>query len=253
MTARELWQRFFLIRTCASCGELLRFEEREEAFCPSCREVWDKEKVCSCGQCLQSVSECRCMSDKLSKSGMLALRRLTFYETDGGSASRRAVLFLKDNRNRRVAKFFALQLAFVLREECVLLGVSPTELVVTYAPRSDKAVLRRGFDQAALIAEALAETVGAEYAALLVRRRGGKEQKSLNLGQRQRNVGKRFALGEEARHVCADRTVVLLDDIVTTGASMSACATLLRRAGARGVLGLCISSVPKTKGRQNNT
>ena len=175
---------------------------------------------------------------------MITLRRMAFYHPGKGDAASRAVLFIKDNRNPRVCRFLANQLSFGLREECFTLGIDPQELVITYAPRGRRAVIRMGFDQAAMLAEALAKELGAQCLPLLVRRRGGKEQKHLSASERQRNVKTRFDIDRKSMALCGKRTVVLVDDIVTTGASMAACVTLLRRAGVSGVIGLCVCSVP---------
>ncbi len=107
--------------------------------------------------------------------------------------------------------------------------------VLVPVPLHPKRLRRRGFNQARLVAEALAaETQGAKVAELLERVRDTATQTRLNREERQRNVKGAFALKPGAT-VSAETRYVLVDDVFTTGATMNACAKVLRRAGAEKV------------------
>ena len=97
---------------------------------------------------------------------------------------------------------------------------------------------RRGYNQA----ELLASTLGRPLRHLLRRRRATPPQTALDGHARQHNVRHAFALGgwmpgaaDRARRLIKDRTLVLVDDVLTTGATLDACARVLRQAGARDV------------------
>lgn len=91
--------------------------------------------------------------------------------------------------------------------------------------------LRRGFDQAARIAEPAARCLGLPYApTALRRRRATPPQSRLGRRSRLRNLERAFVPGRGARHL-RDRTVLLIDDVITTGATAAAAAHGLRRAG----------------------
>ena len=90
----------------------------------------------------------------------------------------------------------------------------------------------RGFNQAALIAQTLAEAVdGADHADLLMRTRPTPTQTNLPREQRLKNVKNAFAPKPEAV-IDVDQRYVLIDDVITTGATLEACCRALRKAGA---------------------
>jgi ComF family protein len=90
----------------------------------------------------------------------------------------------------------------------------------------------RGYNQAALIARALAKIVsGAQYEELLVRPKSTPTQTDLPRGRRLKNVKNAFA--PKAKAVMdVRRRYVIIDDVITTGATLEACSRVLRKAGA---------------------
>jgi ComF family protein len=99
----------------------------------------------------------------------------------------------------------------------------------------------RGFDQAELLARMAAVELELPMVRAVVRAARTKAQHELGRGARAQNVGRVFAV--PPRHVAAvtGRWVVLIDDVVTTGATLSACAAALRTAGARAVSALTLA------------
>ncbi|RMH19144.1 MAG: ComF family protein, partial [Acidobacteria bacterium] len=102
--------------------------------------------------------------------------------------------------------------------------------------------LRRGYNQAALIARPLAEQFGVPMETLLRRRRATPPQSRLAREARLRNPRGAFALRRGAR--CAGRRVLLVDDVMTTGATLAAAAVCLRRAGAREIIAAAAARAP---------
>ena len=94
-------------------------------------------------------------------------------------------------------------------------------------------LLARRFNQAAVLAGLMAREADALAAPdLLVRTRRTPPQTRLSRAARQRNVRGAFAVRPSRAHLVAGRSVLLVDDVLTTGATVSACARALRKAGA---------------------
>jgi ComF family protein len=244
MRAAEYAKRILLVRKCVGCREILDFADFDAAFCPDCRLAFQVAKTESCPECYRAATECSCMPTLLSKSGALTLRKLFFYSAKrDNEAQNKLVYYLKHRKSKRGADFAASELLSALREELDTLGIEdPSEILCVGVPRGRGAVLSYGFDQAQEVSKALAWRLGAEYFPLVRRRFGGKEQKKLNAAQRQKNIKSLMYIKESDRARVEGRYVILFDDVVTTGASMSAAVSLLRKAGAKGVICLCLAS-----------
>lgn len=102
----------------------------------------------------------------------------------------------------------------------------------------------RGFNQASLIADALARASGVPADPHLLRRvKATPVLRGLGKRGRARAVAGAFALAPDARARLKGRTVVLVDDVHTSGATSDACAKLLKRGGAAKVVLLCWARV----------
>jgi ComF family protein len=99
----------------------------------------------------------------------------------------------------------------------------------------------RGYDQAALIAEAAAARLGMPWRVAVVRTRATTAQYRLDRRHRASNVADAFAVAPGARSVVAGRWVVLVDDVVTTGATLCASARALLDAGAAAVSAVTVA------------
>ena len=106
----------------------------------------------------------------------------------------------------------------------------PRAQVVAYVPAAGERALWRGFNPAAALAHELSLRWQLPVLDLLVRRHSGRRQRGLPLAERRRNVAGVFRPVRPSPH-----TVVLVDDVYTSGATVSAAAGALVGAGAREV------------------
>lgn len=246
MTRDEFLRRFVYVRRCVGCGELLAFKDSGSAFCSECRQGFGAAMTVSCPDCLSSAVECTCMPKLLSASGALCLRKLFFYDGEKAREPQMKLIYcMKRKNSRRLYDFAAGELRFSISEELDTLGASDkmTEVAVTNVPRGKRSRALHGFDQAELLARALSRTLDVRYVRAFRTRIGGGEQKKLDKRRRLLNARKSiiFCDGADVK----GSYVVLVDDIVTTGASMSVCVDALMKKGASGVLCLSLASENK--------
>jgi len=106
-------------------------------------------------------------------------------------------------------------------------------------PLSRQRLRERGYNQALLLARALARhKVQADW---LLRPRHTPIQSHLSRAQRLRNLRHAFALAPHTLQRLTGQRVVLVDDVITTGATMQAAATVVRQAGVRNVTALALA------------
>ena len=109
----------------------------------------------------------------------------------------------------------------------------PRDAIVVATPLHPARLRSRGYNQVELIARAAARHTGHRLEPLLTRVRDTPHQVGLDGEARRRNVRGAFAARGPAE--IAGQIVVVVDDVVTTGATVGACAEALRRAGAASV------------------
>lgn len=118
----------------------------------------------------------------------------------------------------------------------------PFDAVVP-APLHWRRRFARGFNQAALIAKQVAMRRGIPMLHALRRVRATRSQTGLTNAKRRQNVAGAFRVRK--RHPVTGLRILLIDDVMTTGATGSACASVLKRAGARSVTLLTVARVDR--------
>ncbi len=114
--------------------------------------------------------------------------------------------------------------------------------LVSHVPVHADRARQRGYDQAELIARHAAEALGLPFAPLLTRARATIAQFDLDRRDRARNVRGAFVLDPRVPpDALRGRWVLLVDDVLTTGATLGACATTLEHAGALGVSAITVA------------
>ena len=117
----------------------------------------------------------------------------------------------------------------------------PGNLVVPI-PLHRHRYLARRYDQSAKFARWLA--LVDEFApAILLRQHHNKSQAELNRAQRQKNVARAFTVEPKSRPTLSDKPVILIDDVMTTGATMTTATNCLLAAESGPVYGLVLARV----------
>lgn len=112
--------------------------------------------------------------------------------------------------------------------------------VISWIPLSKKRLRRRGYDQARLIAEEIAAKTGLPCRQLLQKVKNNSAQSlTRDAKQRRENVAGVYALDDGAD--VSGLRILLVDDVVTTGATMSEAARILRKEGAKSVFGVTLA------------
>jgi ComF family protein len=156
-----------------------------------------------------------------------------------GEIARKVVLKLKYSGRPGLAETLA---RFMLRHLPEVEGGERALLVPV--PLHRWRIWKRGYNQAALIASALAKRSGLAVAPDILRRtRATPPLKGLGRRERALAVRGAFEVTEEGRKTLAGRHVVLVDDVFTSGATAGACAQALKRGGAQSVAILCWARV----------
>ncbi len=154
------------------------------------------------------------------------------------AASRHMVLSFKYGDRTDMAPAFAEWMA---RTGADL--VAEADLIVP-VPLHWTRLFRRRFNQAAMIARELGRVAGKEFAPdVLVRKRRTPTQAGLGYTGRARNVRGAFKVAPRRRAHLKGMRVLLIDDVLTTGATLAACARVLNRAGAKAVDVLTLARV----------
>jgi competence protein ComFC len=146
----------------------------------------------------------------------------------------RAIVLLKFERIEPLGRWFAGRLAEVARREGLAVDI------VVPIPLHRQRERERGYNQADLIARPLARKRGLPYrAALLLCTKPRPDKHILSLEDRWDSVGGAFATRPGSK--VDNLRVLLIDDVMTTGATLDACAKALRGAGAKSVIGLTVA------------
>ncbi|MEO0980563.1 MAG: ComF family protein [Pseudomonadota bacterium] len=154
------------------------------------------------------------------------LRSVAFYE---GSAQR-LVLAFKFGGKRELARPMGKWMSNAGRE-----FLNPDCLIVPVPLHWVRMITRR-FNQAGALAQVIAHDCGATYAPdILKRRKRTRRQVGLSADERQKNVRSAFRVEQSRQGRLEGRHVVLIDDVITTGSTITACTKTLLAAGAASV------------------
>lgn len=206
----------FFPKTCAACGAVI---DDEEYFCDYCNaflSVPIKDRLCI--RCGCKIKDCQCKSRVFYFDGLCA----AFYND---TVARKAMYSFKFNRRKEVGLFFAQRMALTVKQSFCDIDFD----IVTAVPMSYFAEKRRGYNQSSVLAEKIGKILEIPYYKdILYARHKKTAQHKVSFKNRFRNVENLYYTDKKLN----GKTVLLVDDIKTSGATLSECAKQLYKAGA---------------------
>lgn len=209
--------------------------------CPFCRRVLGAGGTGPCAHCAGGLPRCGEEDRQTLADGTPCLSPL-WYEGEVRESIRR----YKFGRCPMYARSYG-----GLLDACLTAHPEVEWDTVTWAPLSPQRLRERGYDQARLLAEALLERREGEALLLLRKARHTRAQSSLDDDAgRRANVEGAYEVSDPA--AIAGRRILLIDDVVTTGSTLAACAAALRDAGAAEVTALTLARAGRGRGEKRN-
>lgn len=175
-------------------------------------------KICPC--CGRGYDFCRCGSMKFEFDRCVSP---FYYE----GPVRKSIISFKFHAKQSSAAAYAALSAQTIKKEYDRQHFD----FVTCVPLTKREYLRRGFNQSEVFARALSRELRIPYKEALCKPRDVKPQRMLNSEQRWQNTHGAFS----AKGAFPGTAILLIDDVITTGATLSDCARALKEAGAKSV------------------
>ncbi len=225
---------YISVPKCVCCGEMLRFGDR--GLCKECLAKYYEHKKRDCSRCAKVLCECSCPSFFLKSHGIGKMIKLSRYsKAELSMPSNYLIYSLKQDNRSDVISFLTDEMVSALKNN---VDFSKGNYIVTNVPRRKASVLNFGFDHAEQLARSIAKKLDIEYKQFLVAK-AKNAQKTVQGAERIANA--KFGYKQKPGEELKGTTVIIVDDIVTTGASMAGCASLIKALGVRKIIGAAVA------------
>ena len=241
----SLLKNIFFPKRCPACRQILpvisKTADEERVLCAACRGKWEVEKNAKCSRCGKHLYDCTCAKEYLWINGVRTQLKLARYRPKSPDCvANKLIHSMKRNNDELVFGFVSEQLARPLVKYVVDNEIDLERVIITYVPRSRRQIIRYGYDHAEKLATLVARALSLEAQPLLVRVGKSTEQKYLKRSERIANV--RGAFAPEDNIDVRAKIIFIVDDVITSGASMIECASVLYDCGAAGVVAVSLAS-----------
>ncbi len=223
--------------SCALCGCIHR-----TTICDACHLQFFSQRQSRCNQCANPLIE---TTRHVSHCGQCLWQApafdTTIVATSYAAPIDQLVLALKFGGRLALAPLFANMLRdAMLLDNQHMPHTLPNLLIAV--PLGPQRLTERGFNQALEIAKPLARALGIPLFANLARRlHDTQAQAKLHPDERYKNMQNAFTLSHHAMHLVKDQHIGVVDDVMTTGATLNALAIVLKRFGAQRVTNIVFS------------
>ncbi|MEA1909640.1 MAG: ComF family protein [Patescibacteria group bacterium] len=226
MFQKSVWDLFFPPK-CASCnrggkwfcdGCKAQLKPIKTSICFGCGRLTEDFKICK--RCRYKFKFSRCFVGCVWREGIL-----------------RKILHKYKYGRVRVLSY---DLGDILIN--IIKSYSCEDLIITSVPLHFKKRWQRGFNHSALLASVVTQKISGTYIEnLLIKTKPTKAQVGLSRKDRLKNLQNSFEVNLRHASAIQGRTILIIDDVITTGATINACADALKRLGAKEVWGLVIA------------
>jgi len=216
----------FFPKYCAGCGKEGTF------FCSECKEKVIVVKSPTCFEC-----------NKLTKRGEFCLKCRSHWHLKGVIVA----TYFKEGPIREVIHDFKYEGIFNLKQDLSEFMIKALKEFLPFknpilipVPLHKRKLIRRGFNQAELLAKEIAAHFKFELKSnILERKKDTKSQTELKGRERRANVKDAFLC--KNKDEILGKKIILIDDVITTGATLNECARVLKENGAKTVWALVLA------------
>lgn len=207
----------FFPNRCGFCSKIIPWNS---LVCPECEENLETADFCpKCGK-----SNCECVKHYFNYDGCAVARPYA-------GTVRKGILALKYNNGFNTAKYLMPE----LMERVKRYGFLDESDIVTAVPMTSSRRRETGYNQAEYIAKLLAKRVGLSCDFKLISKAASAPTQHKLSAEERREAAKSVYIKGRSKADIKGKTVILCDDIITTGSTLSECAKVLKNMGAKTV------------------
>lgn len=204
---------------CKYCNTII---EKGEEICAECRDNLPEIKGERCKFCGAEKDRCGCKKHRMAYDGITS----PFYYENG---IKQGIQKLKFNGKEHIARTLAEDMANCVKSDFAQVNFD----FICYVPFTTAQKFRRNYNQSELLAERLSKTLKVSLNNVLVKLFETDSQHNKNIRNRSGNVFGVYDIKENAD--VKDKTILIVDDIKTTGSTLNECASILKIRGAKEV------------------
>jgi competence protein ComFC len=195
-------------------------------FCIGCKKM----DTLMCNKCYQTIHFYPFSFDiQIENNNLDSLTAMAHYE----GAVQSGIQQLKYNSVKDIGTLFGTMIHHTT--------TFPIPDIITSTPLHKNRQRERGFNQAEVIAQSLSKSLHVPYHQLLIRTKKTMAQaKTHSKDERLTQLKNIFALHSQAPNI-KGKTILILDDVITTGATLNECAIVLKHSGCRAIHGLAVA------------